>query len=352
MKLAMYRPQVRQFSLPVGGFQSQRADGKYTAGWVEDDATVVDLRGAYLWDCRRQGSEPDAALMLALSSVTALVEAWELIGEAWLDDLRFHFQTACTARNDDALNCTLPLSAVEFTIPVQPRSFRDFYAFQQHVERCRSNRGAEMVPQWYEMPVFYFSNPFSFMGPKSPVFAPKGCERLDFELEVACVVGKAGKNIRAADAHQHMIGLVVLNDWSARDIQMQEVAVGLGPAKGKDFATSFGPYLVTLSELSDCRFERDGQVHYRLSMTAAVNGHQLSEGNLGDLYFSFGQMLERASSDVQLMPCDVIASGTVGTGCILELTPEVQPWLHPGDIVSLSVEHLGTLETEIVPRPV
>lgn len=233
--------------------------------------------------------------------------------------------------------------------PFAVSSLRDFYAFEQHVKTCRGHRGLGMVPQWYEVPVFYFSNPAAVLGDGDPVFAPAGSAALDYELELAAVVGKAARNLPADDsALDCLAGFTVMNDWSARDIQRAEMAVGLGPSKSKDFATTLGPRTVPLAELKDVY--RDGRLH--LTMTAKVNGSEYSRGNAGSMYWSWPQILAHASRDADLRPGDVIGSGTVGTGCILELTPEaVGGWLQPGDIVELEIERLGTLRTPIVARP-
>src|SRR3954447_7855119 len=234
-------------------------------------------------------------------------------------------------------------------LPLPPvASVRDFYAFEQHVKTCRRQRGLDMVPQWYQVPVFYFSNPACVLGPDEPVSAPRGSEALDYELELACVIDKAGRDLPDDDrAMEYVAGFTVMNDWSARDIQRVEMAVGLGPSKSKDFATSLGPVLVTLDELQD-RY-RDGRLH--LDMTAAVNGRELSRGNAGSMYWTWPQLIAHASRDTELRPGDVLGSGTVGTGCILELTPEaVGGWLKPGDVVELTIERLGTLRNNVVDR--
>ncbi len=228
-------------------------------------------------------------------------------------------------------------------VPV-PASFRDFYAFEQHVKACRQKRGLAMVPEWYELPVFYFSNHHSIKGHDSYIRKPQYTNQLDFELEIACVIGKNGKNIPREQAMEHIAGFMILNDWSARDEQRREMAVGLGPAKGKDFATSMGPCLVTLDELED---RRCGE-HWDLDMCARINGQQVSYGNVKTLHWSFAQMIERASQDCQLLPGDVIGSGTVGTGCILELGTDVHRWLEPGDVVELEIERLGILRNQVI----
>ncbi|QVL34872.1 fumarylacetoacetate hydrolase family protein [Telmatocola sphagniphila] len=235
-------------------------------------------------------------------------------------------------------------------MPLPPvRSLRDFYAFEQHVKTCRAQRGLEMVKEWYEIPVFYFSNPAAIIGDGDTVYAPCGSQALDYELEIACVIGQKGRNLVADDsALSYILGFTIMNDWSARDIQRKEMAVGLGPSKGKDFATSLGPGVVPMSELMDVY--KDGRLH--LEMTARVNGKEYSRGNAGSIHYTWPQLLAHASRDADLLPGDVIGSGTVGTGCILELTPEkVGGWLKAGDRVELIVERLGTLRNEVIARP-
>ncbi|WP_134686423.1 fumarylacetoacetate hydrolase family protein [Brevibacillus migulae] len=242
-----------------------------------------------------------------------------------------------------------PLEDVVLGSPLpRPNSFRDFYAFEAHVKTAREKRGLSMVPEWYHFPVFYFSNANAFLGPDEPVRRPKATSWLDYELEVACVIGKGGVDIPVQAADQHIAGFCILNDWSARDVQREEVKVGLGPAKGKDFATSMGPWLVTPDELADRLLPSEKGARYDLSMVARVNGVEYSRGNLGDLYYTFAEMIARASADCPLYPGDVIGSGTVGTGCILELGSEQYPWLQPGDVVELQVDGLGVLRSRIV----
>lgn len=233
--------------------------------------------------------------------------------------------------------------------PFPVASLRDFYAFEQHVKTCRAHRGLDMVAQWYQVPVFYFSNPVAIISDGDPVHAPQGSTALDYELELACVIGTAARDLPADDsALECVAGFTIMNDWSARDIQRAEMAVGLGPSKSKDFATSLGPRVVPLSELKDCW--RDGRLH--LEMTATVNGKVYSRGNSGSMYWTWPQLLAHASRDTELRPGDVLGSGTVGTGCILELTPEaVGGWLKPGDVVELEVERLGRLRNTIVESP-
>ncbi len=228
-------------------------------------------------------------------------------------------------------------------------SIRDFYAFEQHVRTCRAHRGLEMVAEWYEAPVFYFGNPATVIRDGDPVHAPMGSSALDFELELACVIGRECRDLPADDRAMEVVaGFTIMNDWSARDVQAKEMKVGLGPSKGKDFATSLGPTLVPFSDLVD-RYE-SGRLH--LSMTAKVNGRVLTEGNAETMYWTWPQILAHASRDSRLRVGDVLGSGTLGGGCILELTPEaVGGWLKPGDLVELTIERLGVLANPIVARP-
>ncbi len=244
------------------------------------------------------------------------------------------------------------LDRVRLRPPIpRPPSVRDFYAFEAHVRTARRRRGLEMDPVWYEIPVFYFSNPAATLGPFDDVPVPPGCAQLDYELEVAAVVGPGGSNLRPDEAEAHIAGFMVMNDWSARDIQQREMRLNLGPAKGKDFATSVGPFLVTPDELAPYRRGRA----YDLTMTARVNGREYSRGSLADIYWSFGEMLAYASRGTELVPGDVIGSGTCGGGCILELSlvhgEAAYPWLGVGDRVELTVEHLGTIAARVVPGP-
>lgn len=228
-------------------------------------------------------------------------------------------------------------------------SFRDCYAFERHVSTCRSKRGLEMVPEWYEQPVFYFSNHRSIVGDGAEVFAPDGCDELDFELEIGVVIGKPGRDIAEADAWDHVLGFTIVNDLSARDLQRKEMKVGLGPSKGKDFATAVGPALVPLDAVRDA-IDADGNLS--LGMSCSVNDSPLSRGNAADMHFTWPQIIAHCSRDAELRRGDLIGSGTVGTGCILELGPEnTGGWLKPGDTVTMQIERLGTLTTRIIGRP-
>ena len=247
----------------------------------------------------------------------------------------------------DGEKITTPIAEATLFAPVHnPQSFRDFYAFEQHVLAARKLRGLEMHPDWFRIPIFYFSNAVALFGHKENIPYPKGTNELDFELEFAIIIADGGANISNKNAKKHIAGYTICNDWSARDLQREEMAMNLGPAKGKDFATSFGPYMVTPDEIAD-DWQEDGKLNLR--MTCKINGKLISDGNTNDLYHPFTKMIERASLNTELKPGDYIGSGTVGTGCILELRPEnTNGWLKKGDTITLEVDKLGALENKIV----
>jgi fumarylacetoacetate (FAA) hydrolase len=241
------------------------------------------------------------------------------------------------------------LRARRFFPPIlRPSTFRDFYAFEQHVRTARAKRDEEMNPAWYEIPVFYFSNPNSFIGDNDSVFAPAGSTELDYELELGVVIGKRCRNVAPAQAWNCVAGFTIINDFTARDLQRAEMPIGLGPAKGKDFATGVGPTLVTRDEFAD---KISGET-VSLQMHARVNGRELSRGNSSFLHHTFPRMIAHASRDADLFQGDIIGSGTVGFGCILELGAEhIGGWLKAGDVIELEIERLGILHTRVVPRP-
>ena len=231
---------------------------------------------------------------------------------------------------------------------LRPPSLRDFYAFERHVGTMWARRGGEIPEAWFRLPIFYFSNVSEIRGPEDPVWAPNGSQELDYELEVAALVDTPARDLDAARADEVIGGYAILNDWSARDLQREETTVRLGPAKGKDFATTIGPWLVTPDELED---RRSGN-GFDLAMTATVNGTETSRGTWSSVHFSFGQMLARASADVQLRAGDVLGSGTVGGGSLLEIRDEtIGRFLEPGDEVVLRIERLGELRSPVIARP-
>jgi fumarylacetoacetate (FAA) hydrolase len=255
---------------------------------------------------------------------------------------------------------TQQLNEVTILTPIpKPNSFRDAYAFRQHVETSRRNRGAKMIKEFDQFPVFYFSNHNSIHGPSEDVCCmPSHFNKLDYELEIAILIGLKGSNILAKDAEEYIAGYMILNDLSARDIQMQEMKLNLGPAKGKDFASVLGPYLVTPDEISSYLIpntENKGN-RYNLKMSCYVNGELFSEGNSKDMNWTFGQIIERASYGVTLYPGDIIGSGTVGTGCLLEINGSQklanpnykEKWLKEGDVIEMEVDGLGKISNKII----
>ncbi|QEC67665.1 fumarylacetoacetate hydrolase family protein [Panacibacter ginsenosidivorans] len=254
----------------------------------------------------------------------------------------------------------IPVDEVELLSPVPfPSSCRDGYAFRQHVESARRNRGAQMIPEFDQYPIFYFTNHHSVQGPGEVKCMPDHFEKLDFELEVAIVISKMGRNIKAAEADEYIAGLMIMNDISARRLQMEEMLLNLGPAKGKDFATAVGPCLVTLDELEPFETapkENHTGKNWNLIMKCFVNGVQVSEGNVADMDWTFAEIIERCSYGVTLYPGDIIGSGTVGTGCFLELNgtgkrndPNYEEqWLQEGDVVEMEIDGLGKLSNTIV----
>lgn len=243
-------------------------------------------------------------------------------------------------------------SSVEVLSPIpRPVSMRDGYAFRQHVETARRNRGLPMIDTFDEIPIFYFTNHLSVIGGGDVKVEDLHLQNLDFELECAIVIGKGGKNIPAERADEHIYGFMVMNDWSARALQMQEMQMSLGPAKGKDFATSLGPCLVSKEALKDRIIPTPKGNHYDLPMTASINGNIVSRGNVKDMHWTFAQILERVSYGVEVHPGEVIGSGTCGTGCLLELNGskvfDPPLWLQLGDVVECSIDGIGTLTNHI-----
>lgn len=248
-------------------------------------------------------------------------------------------ETAAALRTDD-LDLGAPI--------LRPPSLRDGYGFERHVRTIWERRGGTVPEIWYELPVFYFSNVSELRGTGDPVWAPRGSTELDFELEVAALVDTPATDLTLDDAEDAIGGYMIFNDWSARDLQREETALRLGPAKGKDFASSLGPWLVTPDELDDVR---RGHA-FDLAMTVTVNGTEVSSGRWSDAVHGFAGLIARASADVHLRPGDLFGSGTVGTGCLLEVRDEtLGRYLAPGDVIVLEVERLGRLVTPIVDHP-
>jgi fumarylacetoacetate (FAA) hydrolase len=251
-------------------------------------------------------------------------------------------------------------SSAEILAPVpRPTSCRDGYAFRQHVAAARRNRKVEMIPEFDQYPIFYFTNHNAIEGPGEINCMPDHFQKLDFELEASIVIGKKGRNIKAAEADDYIAGYMIMNDMSARTLQMEEMLLNLGPAKGKDFSTVIGPIMVTPDELESYKVPaKEGHTGnaYNLKMKCTVNGKVVSEGNMGDMDWTFAEIIERCAYGADILPGDVIGSGTVGTGCFLELNGtgllndpnyKVQ-WLQDGDVVEMEIDGLGTLTNTIV----
>ena len=254
---------------------------------------------------------------------------------------------------------THKLEEVKLLAPIpRPNSLRDAYAFRQHVETSRRNRGLEMIKEFDDFPVFYFSNHNAIFGPSDDIQCmPSHFEKLDYELEIAILIGKEGINVKAENAKEYIAGFMIMNDMSSRGLQMKEMKLNLGPAKGKDFASVLGPYLVTPDELSgNIINEDDNGCNYDLQMTCSLNGKLLSKGNLKDMAWSFEKIIERVSYGATIYPGDIIGSGTVGTGCLLEINGTnklkssdfTEVWLKENDVVEMEIEKLGKITNKII----
>jgi fumarylacetoacetate (FAA) hydrolase len=234
----------------------------------------------------------------------------------------------------------------EFLVPFpEITSIRDFYTFEEHVRKARARRGLEMVQEWYEIPAYYYSNTSMIYPTGSPISYPYFTKELDYEMEVAVIIGKEGIDIRREEALSYIFGVTLANDWSARDIQRKEMKIGLGPSKSKDFATSIGPYVITMDEIAE--FIEYGD-KFNIPVEAFINGRRYSMGNVGDMHWSFPELIEYASRGTKLRKGDVIMSGTIPSGCIMELGPEEYGWLKRGDVVSIKSPVLGELVNEVV----
>jgi 2-keto-4-pentenoate hydratase/2-oxohepta-3-ene-1,7-dioic acid hydratase in catechol pathway len=248
----------------------------------------------------------------------------------------------------------LPVDGIRLRAPIpDPPSVRDFMTFEEHVRGTVKLTGpyAEIPPRWYAAPAFYFTNPAAVIGPHDDVPVPPGSDLFDFELEAAAVIGLGGRDVRASQAERHIIGYFLLNDWSARDLQFEEMTVRLGPAKGKDTALTLGPTLVTADELAPYR----SGTAFSLGMTSEVNGEVIGTDRWDSMHFSYAEMIEYASRGTEIRPGDVLGSGTCGGGCLAEVWGR-KGWdahrpLRSGDTVTISVDVLGTLTSKIVPYP-
>ncbi len=251
-----------------------------------------------------------------------------------------------TALASTTITAGVRLDSVRLRAPIlQPPTVRDFMVYEGH---ATAGGTRELSDAWYRLPIFYFSNPLRIFAPDDAVPYPSAAEQLDYELEIGAVIGREGSNIAEADALAYVAGFTIFNDWSCRDLQRDEMQARLGPAKGKDAATSLGPWLVTTDELAP--FFRDGRLHVRCSLT--VNGVTWMEGDGGTMYHTWGAMIERASRDSRLVPGDVLGGGTVTGGSISEAICNGYParFLQPGDVVAMEVEGIGVLRNTIAPK--
>ena len=324
-------------------FEVKTSLGRHRRLGAVVDGGIIDLNFACAWHLARKGE--------ARPSVLADI----LVPDNMLEYLRGEetsagFARATVASVQEELSAgKSPVGLREETLVYRPDdvtlraplpcpvSFRDFYAFEAHVKKGFEKRGEPMPEEWYQMPVYYKGGHLNIIGPGEDVLWPSFTEKFDYELEIAFVIGKTGRDIAPAQARNYIAGFTVLDDFSARDIQRKEMKVRLGPAKGKDWCTSIGPLLVTMDEIGD---------PYDLRMTARVNGELWSEGNTSSIFWKFEQMIEFLSRDDTIHPGELIGSGTVGGGCGLEL----DRWMKPGDIVELEIEKIGVLRNRVVKK--
>ena len=299
--------------------------------------------------------------LIGLVKKDSLINLNEFFGDISLVDLikKDNWKSETLKKIDEEKLVTHHINDVNLLAPIpNPNSLRDAYAFRQHVETSRKNRGLEMIKEFDEFPVFYFSNHNAIYGPQDEIKCmPSHFEKLDFELEIAIVIGKEGRNLKANEASSYIAGYMIMNDVSARGLQMKEMKLNLGPAKGKDFASAIGPYLVTPDEIKDKLIDKEGHGSiYDLKMSCFLNNQIVSEGNFKDMNWTFEQIIERVSYGTTIYPGDIIGSGTVGTGCLLELngTGKIKDsnynevWLKKGDVVKMKIDKLGEISNKIV----
>jgi 2-keto-4-pentenoate hydratase/2-oxohepta-3-ene-1,7-dioic acid hydratase in catechol pathway len=322
-------------------FELKTALGRHMRLGAEVREGIVDLHSACAWHLARKGDTQPYRLASAIvpPGMLGFLQGGQTSIEFAKASLADVLQAVKEGAKPVGVNEETLLFApgeVRLKAPLpRPTSMRDFYAFEQHVKKGFEKRGEPMPQEWYEMPVYYKGAHWSIIGPDEDVHWPSYTKKFDYELELAVIIGRQGKNIAESQAREYIAGFTVMNDFSARDMQRKEMKVRLGPAKGKDFATAIGPVLVTTDEIGD---------PYNLKMTASVNGERWSEGNSGSITHSFEKMIAFASMEETLFPGDLIGSGTVGTGCGLEL----DRWVGPGDLIELEIERIGILRNRVV----
>ena len=323
-------------------FEVATSLGRHLRLGAVSPAGIVDMNFACAWHLARKGEVRPSALadVLVPPSLLEFIRGGDTsMGFARASIAALEEESARRGKppagpGDETL--VYPATGVRLRPPLpEPPSVRDFYAFEAHVKKGFEKRGEPMPQEWYEIPVYYTSGRQNIIGTEDDVPWPSFTEKFDYELEIALVIGKTGRNIAAERAGEYIAGFTVMNDFSARDIQRREMRVRLGPAKGKDWCTAMGPVLVTPDEIGD---------PYNLAMTARVNGQEWSRGNTSSLHWKFEQMIEFLSRDQTIHPGDVLGSGTVGTGCGLEL----ERWVKPGDVMELEIEKIGILRNRVV----
>lgn len=323
-------------STPVGRFQRLGV-------LLENMEYLLDLNATYAWWLQEQGFAN--AKRLADAVIPASMRGFIEGGHHSLEEARkvltvatseWNLQEAIRFKGENGENLLFHQSNVKLLAPLpNPNSLRDFLAFEAHTKKGYERRGQQIPEEWYQIPVYYKGNHRSIIGPNEPVIWPRYTQKLDYELEMACIIGKQGRDIAEEDATPYIFGFTILNDFSARDIQMTEMKCRLGPAKGKDFATAIGPWIVTADEIPDPR---------NLRMVARINGEVWSDGNTGTSHWTWEQMIAHVSNEEDLYPTDIFGSGTVGGGCGYEL----DRWIQPGDVVELEIEGLGVLRNTVV----
>lgn len=304
-------------------------------GLFYDNSILIDFNLIWQAEFKRQGfyAPEERAEIIAPSSLSCFLkyyqdcaipklqetlELYKFLTKEGLTHFAFHINDV----KDLSLDC--PLDKVGI--------YRDFYAHEKHVQKGFEKRNEPIPPSWYEIPAYYKGGVTGFIGNEDIIPWPYFSNQLDYELELGVVIGRDGKDIKAKDVHKHIFGFTILNDISARDIQRKEMSIRLGPSKGKDWCSVMGPVIVTFDEFN---YEEPD-----LLMTALVNGNEWSRGQSGDSYYSWGEMIEYLSMEEWVRSTDFLGSGTVGTGCGLEL----DRWIKPGDLIELNIEKIGTLK--------
>jgi 2-keto-4-pentenoate hydratase/2-oxohepta-3-ene-1,7-dioic acid hydratase in catechol pathway len=319
-------------------FQVETPVGKFHRVGALHRESIIDLNMAYTRMLADKG-EPQPYKLAAAevpSSMLALLQGEISAMNKAREAFQYVAEKSHAIQGPDGETIVYAVEAVALLAPVpHPPLLRDFIAFEAHIAATSKKRGQPIPPEWYNAPVYYKGNPLTIIGPEDVLLWPLHTQKLDYELELACVIGRKGRDIPAVKAWDYIAGYTIMNDFSARDIQFQEMACRLGPAKGKDFATALGPCLVTPDEIPDIN---------QLKMVARVNGEVWSEGSFGTIYWSFAQMIEHVSRGETLYPGEVFGSGTVGGGCGLEL----DRFLQPEDVVELEIQPIGKLKTRIV----